>query len=108
MQNPALRGIVFAAHLRAAASEPVSKQSDVVFMYQADRATYEQYGATVLAWGGMPTTHSKEAAEQAGVKFFASVGMVTEFSRYYERFPQTYGEMGSAATLMANRSECRG
>ena len=40
----------------------------------------------------MPTTHSKEAAEQAGVKFFASVGMVTEFSRYYERFPQTYEE----------------
>jgi hypothetical protein len=74
------------------ASEPVVKPSDVVFMYQADRTTYEQYGATVLAWGGTPTARSREAADQAGVKFFASVGMVTEFSRYYERFPESYEE----------------
>ncbi len=72
------------------ASESVLKQSDVVFMYQADQATYEQYGATVLAWGGTPTASSREMADKAGVKFFASVGMVTEFSRYYERFPQSY------------------
>ena len=67
---------------------PVLKRSDVVFMYQADRATYEDYGATALAWGGRPTAESLEAA--AGVKFFGSVGMVTEFSRYYERFPRDY------------------
>lgn len=67
---------------------PVLKRSDVVFMYQADRATYQDYGATALAWGGQPNAASLEAA--AGVKFFGSVGMVTEFNRYYERFPQTY------------------
>ncbi len=66
----------------------VVKRSDVVFMYQADQATYADYGATVLAWGGKPTPKSLEAAE--GVRFFGSVGMVTEFSRYYERFPETY------------------
>ena len=70
--------------------EPGLRRSDVVFMYQADRETYEQYGATVLAWGGKPTPKSKTAADQAGVRFFGSVGMVTEFRRYYERFPQTY------------------
>lgn len=67
---------------------PVLKRSDVVFMYQASRQTYEDYGATVLAWGGKPTTKSLEEAK--GLKFFGSVGMVTEFSRYYERFPQDY------------------
>ena len=67
---------------------PVLKRSDVVFMYQADRATYQDYGATALAWGGRPNAASLEAA--TGVKFFGSVGMVTEFNRYYERFPQTY------------------
>jgi hypothetical protein len=72
------------------AAEPVLKRSDVVFMYQADRQTYEQYGATVLAWGGKPTPKSKAEAEAAGVKFFGSVGMVTEFARYYERFPEIY------------------
>jgi hypothetical protein len=72
----------------APAPLPVLKRSDVVFMYQASRPTYEDYGATVLAWGGKPTTKSLEEAR--GLKFFASVGMVTEFSRYYERFPQDY------------------
>jgi hypothetical protein len=57
-------------------------------MYQADRQTYRDYGATVLAWGGRPTAKSLEEAK--GLKFFGSVGMVTEFSRYYDRFPQTY------------------
>ena len=66
----------------------VVNRSDVVFMYQADRAIYAQYGATVLAWGGKPTP--KSLAEAAGVKFFGSVGMVTEFARYYDRFPETY------------------
>ncbi|MHC1768127.1 MAG: hypothetical protein AB9869_28290 [Verrucomicrobiia bacterium] len=66
----------------------VLKRSDVVFMYQADRSVYEAYGATVLAWGGRPTPRSLEQAK--GVKFFGSVGMVTEFSRYYERFPDEY------------------
>jgi hypothetical protein len=66
----------------------VLKHSDVVFMYQADRKTYEQYGATVLAWGGKPSSRSLE--QGSGVRFFGSVGMVTEFARYYERFPDTY------------------
>ena len=74
--------------LAASAQLPVLKRSDVVFMYQTDRQTYQDYGATVLAWGGRPTAKSLEAAQ--GIKFFGSVGMVTEFSRYYERFPQTY------------------
>ncbi|MGA2658104.1 MAG: hypothetical protein ABSH34_11360 [Verrucomicrobiota bacterium] len=67
---------------------PVMKRSDVVFMYEAGRQTYEDYGATVLAWGGKPTPKALEQAR--GLKFFGSVGMVTEFGRYYERFPQTY------------------
>lgn len=69
-------------------SEAVLNRSDVAFMYQADRKTYEEYGATVLAWGGTPTPRSLEEAK--GVRFFGSVGMVTEFARYYDRFPQTY------------------
>ena len=73
-----------------AAAEPALKRSDVVFMYQADRQTYEEYGATVLAWGGKPTPQSKAEAEAAGVKYFGSVGMVTEFAQYYDRFPETY------------------
>jgi len=72
----------------ALAQIPVLKRSDVVFMYQTDRQTCQDYGGTVLAWGGRPTPQSLEAA--IGIKFFASVGMVTEFGRYYERFPQTY------------------
>jgi hypothetical protein len=57
-------------------------------MYQADAKTYADYGATVLAWGGKPTPES--LAQARDVTFFGSVGMVTEFSRYYERFPQSY------------------
>ena len=72
------------------AAEPVLKRSDVVFMYQAGRPTYEAYGATVLAWGGKPTPQAKVDAAEAGVRFFGSVGMVTEFGRYHDRFPQTY------------------
>ncbi|MBI5384012.1 MAG: hypothetical protein HZA90_04925 [Verrucomicrobia bacterium] len=75
---------------------PVLKRSDVVFMYQAERQTYQDYGATVLAWGGRPTAKSLEAAR--GLKFFGSVGMVTEFNRYYERFPRTY-EQGLCRNL---------
>lgn len=67
---------------------PVLKRSDVVFMYQASRQTYEDYGATVLAWGGTPGPKTLKDAE--GVKFFGSVGMVTEFGRFYDRFPQDY------------------
>jgi hypothetical protein len=70
------------------AQMPVLKRSDVVFMYQAGRQTYQDYGATVLAWGGQPTPQSLAAAK--GIKFFGSVGMVTEFGRYFERFPQSY------------------
>jgi hypothetical protein len=67
---------------------PVLKRSDVVFMYQAPKEIYEAYGATVLAWGGTPKAKSLEQA--AGLKYFGSVGMVTEFSRYFERFPDSY------------------
>jgi hypothetical protein len=74
----------------SSAEAAVLKHSDVVFMYQADRATYTEYGATVLAWGGAPNPQSRAAAE--GVRFFGSVGMVTEFARYFDRFPQTYEE----------------
>jgi len=71
-----------------AAENRALKRSDVVFMYDADRQTYLDYGATVLAWGGIPTPQSREAA--AGVRLYGSVGMVTEFDQYYERFPKTY------------------
>jgi hypothetical protein len=71
-----------------AAHAPALRRSDVVFMYQADRATYGDYGATVLAWGGAPTPASLEAAR--GVAFYGSVGMVTEFAAYHERFPTTW------------------
>jgi len=64
------------------------KPSDVVFMYEAPKSIYEDYGATVLAWGGTPKPKSLEAAR--GLKFLGSVGMVTEFARYYDRFPRTY------------------
>jgi hypothetical protein len=57
-------------------------------MYQADQATYADYGATVLAWGGTPTPESLEAAR--GVVFYGSVGMVTEFGAYHERFPAAW------------------
>ncbi len=67
---------------------PVLNRSDVVFMYEAKAETYAAYGATVLAWGGTPTAESLK--EAAGLKFFASVGMVTEFARYMDRFPETY------------------
>ena len=74
--------------LAGSAQIPVLKRSDVVFMYQASRQTYQDYGATLVAWGGRPT--AKSLADAEGLKFFGSVGMVTEFSRYYERFPETY------------------
>lgn len=80
--------LVIFASVGAWAQLPVLKRSDVTFMYQASRQTYQDYGATVLAWGGRPAEQSLKEAE--GLKFFGSVGMVTEFSRYYERFPETY------------------
>lgn len=78
---------------------PVLKRSDVVFMYQSGRQTYQDYGATALAWGGKPTPASREDA--AGLKFFGSVGMVTEFGRYHERFPDTY-EQGLCRDVEGN------
>ena len=77
-------------------AEAVLKRSDVVFMYQADRSTYADYNATVVAWGGKPTPRALDQAE--GLQFFGSVGMVTEFARYYERFPDTY-EQGLCRNL---------
>lgn len=67
---------------------PILTASDVVFMYQGARATYEAYGATVLAWGGKPSPAAR--AEAAGVRWFGSVGMVTEFDAYHRRYPDQY------------------
>ena len=62
------------------------KKSDVLFMYEASSEVYADYEATILAWGGTPTPQALEDAK--GVLFFGSVGMVTEFAQYYERFPK--------------------
>jgi hypothetical protein len=86
--GPALLGSVCLASSQERTVPRVLKHSDVVFMYQASPQTYTDYGATVLAWGGQPTPRSLEEAK--GIKFFGSVGMVTEFARFHERFPQTY------------------
>jgi hypothetical protein len=82
--------VALAVPLAVSGQLPVLKPSDVVFMYQAPREVYDAYGATVLAWGGTPKPESLQAAQ--GLKFFGSVGMVTEFSRYYEFDPKTYEE----------------
>jgi hypothetical protein len=89
-------GLLLALAPDARAQLPVLTRSDVVFMYQTDRQTYADYGATVLAWGGRP---APEALQEAGpVRFFGSVGMVTEFNRYHDRFPETY-EQGLCRNL---------
>jgi hypothetical protein len=59
-------------------------------MGQAGHEVYAEYGGTVIAWGGTPDPQSLK--EAAGLKWFGSVGMVTEFGQYYERFPQTWEE----------------
>lgn len=79
---------VWAAVSLAGDESRALKQSDVVMMYQTDEQTYADYGATVLAWGGKPTPASRQAAK--GVKLFSSVGMVTEFAQFHERFRDTY------------------
>lgn len=83
-------GVIAASMAAPPAARPALSRSDVVFMYQADRPTYEAYGAGVLAWGGKPD--AKALAEAKGVRWLGSVGMVTEFSRYHDRFPETYAE----------------
>jgi hypothetical protein len=91
MRNILLTGVcclTAVGRLHGAAEAPILFRSDVIFMYQATPEIYREYGATVLAWGGTPS--QKSLADAEGVKFFGSVGMVTEFSRYYERFPETY------------------
>lgn len=76
------------AEPRSGAGDAVLRRSDVVFMYEASAEAYAACGATVLAWGGEPTPASLKAA--AGVAWHGSVGMVTEFARYYDRFPKTW------------------
>jgi hypothetical protein len=90
MKLPALVSLVLALAPRPGGSAAVLQPSDVVFMYQADRATYAQYGATVLAWGGLPSPRSREEARD--IRWFGSVGMVTEFAAYHRRFPDRYEE----------------
>lgn len=83
-------GMVLAFQLKA--QIPVLKRSDVMFIYQADPTIYKDYGTTIVGWGGQRTEDTK------GIKFFGSVGMVTEFGQYYDRFPQTY-EQGLCRNL---------
>lgn len=49
-------GLWLVAVSSAVAAEPVLKRSDVVFMYQAGRPTYEAYGLCMRSpdgfWGG--------------------------------------------------------
>jgi len=79
--------VVVWAGLAQGAPLPVLKRSDVAFMYSAGADVYRAYGATVLAWGGTPTEESLAAAREAGVVYFGSVGMVTEFARFIDEFP---------------------
>src|SRR5262245_35463106 len=73
----------------AHAQMPVLTHSDVVFMYEAAPEIYHDYEATMVAWGGgNAKTSERENANH--IKKFGSVGMVTEFARYYERFPDVY------------------
>jgi len=81
-------GLLQVSAFENSAPLPVLKRSDVVFMYQASRQTYEDYGGTVLAWGGKATPNS--LAEASGLKYFGGVGMATEFARYFDRFPTNY------------------
>jgi hypothetical protein len=76
--------------LAAPTPDAVLRHSDVVFMYGAKPDIYEQYGATVLAWGGTPNPASR--GEARGITWFGSVGMVTEFGAYYRRFTDRYQE----------------
>jgi len=76
------------AGLAAPAPLPVLKGSDVVFMYGTGADVYREYGATVLGWGGTPTAEGLGAAREAGVLYFGSVGMVTEFAQFIDEFPQ--------------------
>lgn len=69
---------------------PVMRRSDVVLMGAADRQAYRDYGAAIVAWGGKPTPEALRQAE--GVRYYASVGMVTEFGQYATRFPKNYQE----------------
>jgi hypothetical protein len=77
-------GVLLFSNAAPGGGKALLKPSDVVFMYHAGAEVYQAYGATVLAWGGSPE------GVPAGVTCFGSVGMVTEFARYYERFPETY------------------
>ncbi|MCC7374983.1 MAG: hypothetical protein IT581_10020 [Verrucomicrobiales bacterium] len=81
---------VFLGWMASTSNGAVVQPSEVVFMYQGSRETYAAYGATVLAWGGKP--NPKARAEAAGVRWFGSVGMVTEFSEFHRRFPGRYEE----------------
>lgn len=89
-----MRRLLFIATLTLGSLVPgqtqVLRPSDVVFMYSSSAQTYADYGATVLAWGGTPTPQS--LADAPGVRWFGSVGMVTEFAAYHTRFPDRYEE----------------
>jgi hypothetical protein len=87
LQFPILCAMAFSS---PGAHAPMIKHSDVAFMGQAGRKVYTEYGGTVIAWGGTPDPESLKEAD--GLKWFGSVGMVTEFGQYYERFPQTWEE----------------
>jgi hypothetical protein len=79
-----LVGLLALTHQVESASSRTLEHADVVMMNQADQKTYTNYGATVLAWGGKPNPNT--LAEAKGLKFFGSVGMVTEFAGFFRRF----------------------
>ncbi len=99
MKSTAMIGLLCTALGSVQAEQPLLNCSDVVMMNEANHTTYANYGATVIAWGGKPTRDSLREAQ--GLKFFGSVGMVTEFAGYYERFPQTY-EQGLCRDIDGN------
>ena len=79
-----LAGLLMLTQKAESAANRVLEHADVVMMYQAERQTYTNYGTTVLAWGGKPNPNT--LAEAKDIKFFGSVGMVTEFNGFFRRF----------------------
>ena len=83
-------GLLLALALSGHSQAAVLKQSDVVFMYRSGSKNLCRVRRHCPGLGGKPTPES--TAQNRGIRVFGSVGMVTEFNRYYERFPQSYEE----------------
>jgi hypothetical protein len=85
-----LLSIVSGAMGLRAQTPALLKHSAVVIQYKASHDVYTNYGVNVLAWGQNMTPKEFQTARDAGVKVFASVGVVTECGGFYDRFPNTY------------------